>query len=140
MNGFPVKLFALIAIISSVFRLSPAFAEEPPVSVAAPAKLAIQLPQVDREALVEMLGDLRTQLILRKQALLQQVADSQLDGGDALITAIMPGGLLYAGYKKARYENTKSELDRVSEDIEEYSDDILALQSAPVPMAMARLP
>jgi hypothetical protein len=63
-----------------------------------------------------------------------------MDGGDALITAIMPGGLLYASYKKARYENAKSELERVSEDIDEYSDDILALQSAPLPLAMALLP
>jgi len=140
MNDFPGKLFALIAIISSVSLVSPAFAEELPVSVAAPAKLAIQLPQVDRDALVEMVAGLRTQLILRKQELLEVVADSQLDGGDALITAIMPGGLLYAGYKKARYENAKSELDRVSEDIDEYSDDILALQSAALPLAMARLP
>jgi hypothetical protein len=120
--------------------LSPAFAAELPEPVAVPAKLAIQLPEVDRDALVEMLGELRTQLILRKQELLQLAADSQLDGSDALITAIMPGGLLYAGFKKARYENTISELDRVSEDIDEFTDDILALQSAPLPLAMARMP
>jgi hypothetical protein len=140
MRDFRGKLFALIAIISSVSLLSPAFAGELPDPVAAPAKLAIQLPEVDRDALVEMLGELRTRLILRKQELLQLVADSQLDSGDALITAIMPGGLLYAGFKKARYENARSELDRVSEDIDEYSDDILALQSAPLPLAMALLP
>ncbi|MGD8875232.1 MAG: hypothetical protein PVH38_08795 [Gammaproteobacteria bacterium] len=138
MNHFPGKLFALITFIGSVSLLTPAFADELPV--AAPAKFAIQLPQVDRDVLVELVGALRTQLILRKQELLQRVADSQLDGGDALITAIMPGGLLYAGYKKARYENAKSELDRISEDIDEYSDDILALQSAPVPLAMALSP
>jgi hypothetical protein len=108
--------------------------------VTAPAKLAIQLPQVDRDALVEMVAGLRTQLILRKQELLKLVADSQLDGGDALISAIMPGGLLYAGFKKARYENARTELDRVSEDIDEYSDDILVLQSGPLPLAMAPLP
>jgi hypothetical protein len=110
------------------------------VSVNAPAKLAIQLPPVDREALVEKVRQLRTQLILRKQVLLQFVADEQLDGGDAFITVIMPGGLLYAGYKKARCESAKNELDRISADIEEYSDDLLAMQSAPVPLAMAQLP
>ena len=138
MSHFPGKPFALITFISAVSLLSPAFADELPV--AEPAKFAIQLPQVDREVLVELVGALRTQLILRKQELLQRVADSQLDGSDALITAIMPGGLLYAGYKKARYENAKSELDRISEDIDEYSDDILALQSAPLPLAVALLP
>jgi hypothetical protein len=46
----------------------------------------------------------------------------------------MPGGLLYAGYKKIRYEQAKNELARVSANIEEFSGDLLALQpkSAPV--------
>ena len=140
MREFRGKLFALIAIISSVALQSPALAGELNGPVSAPVKLVIQLPEVDRDALVETLGELRTQLILRKQELLQLVADSQLDGGDALISAIMPGGLLYAGFKQARHENARSELDRVSEDIDEYTDDILALQSAPLPLAMAPLP
>jgi hypothetical protein len=140
MRDFRGKLFALLATIGSASLLAPAFAGELPGPVIAPVKLAIQLPEVDRDALVEKLGELRTQLIMRKQELLQRVADSQLDGGDALISAIMPGGLLYAGFKKARYENARTELDRVSEDIDEYSDDILALQSGPLPLAMAPLP
>ena len=140
MRNFPVKLFALIAIICTAFLMQPASAEQLRVSGAAPAQLSIQLPYVDRDALVENVRLLRSRLIQRKQELLQFVADQQLDGGDALITVIMPGGLLYAGYKKARYESAKDELDRVSEDIEEYSDDLLAMQSAPVPLAMALLP
>lgn len=140
MRNFPVKLFALIAIMSTAFLMQPASAEQLRVPGAAPAQLSIQLPYVDRDVLVENVRLLRSRLIQRKQELLQLVADQQLDGGDALITVIMPGGLLYAGYKKARYESAKDELDRVSEDIEEYSDDLLAMQSAPVPLAMALLP
>ena len=83
---------------------------------------------------------LRSQLIQRKQALIQNVADKQLDGKDAVITAIMPGGLLYAGYKKVRYEQAKNELDRVSTDIEEYSGDLVAMQSRAAPVAVAWLP
>jgi hypothetical protein len=140
MRDFRGKLFALLATIGSASLLAPTFAGELPGPVIAPVKLAIQLPEVDRDALIEKLGELRTQLIMRKQELLQRVADSQLDGGDALISAIMPGGLLYAGFKKARYENARTELDRVSEDIDEYTDDILALQSGPLPLAMAPMP
>jgi hypothetical protein len=79
-------------------------------------------------------------LIQRKQELLQMVADKKLDRGDALITVIMPGGLLYAGYKQARYEQAKNELARVSADIEEYSSDILAMQTGIAPVAIAKLP
>jgi len=140
MRNFPGKLFALIAIICTASLMQPVAAEQLSVSGVAPAQLTIQLPYVDRDALVENVRQLRSRLIQRKQELMQLVADQQLDGGDALITIIMPGGLLYASYKKARYESAKNELDRVSEDIEEYSGDLLAMQSAPLPLAMALLP
>jgi hypothetical protein len=52
----------------------------------------------------------------------------------------MPGGLLYAGYKKARYEQAKHELDRVSADIEEFSGDLLAMQSRSTPVMVALQP
>jgi len=140
MRNFPGKLFALIAIVWTASVLQPAFAGELTITGAAPAQLTVQLPYVDRDALVENVRQLRSRLIQRKQELIKLVADKQMDGGDALITLIMPGGLLYAGYKQARYENAKTELDRISEDIEEYSDDLLVMQSAPVPLAMALLP
>ncbi len=140
MSNFSGKLFALIATISTASLVQPASAEQLQVSGAAPAQLTVQLPYVDRDALVEDVRLLRSRLIQRKQELTQLVADKQMDGGDALITVIMPGGLLYASYKKARYESAKNELDRISEDIEEYSDDLLAMQSAPTPLAMALLP
>jgi len=140
MSNSPGKLFALIASICTAPLMQPAAAEPVQVTGAAPAQLTVQLPYVDRDTLLENVRHLRSRLILRKQELLQFVDDEQPDGGDALITIIMPGGLLYAGYKKARYENAKNELERISEDIEEYSDDLLAMQSAPVPLAMALLP
>jgi pyruvate/oxaloacetate carboxyltransferase len=108
--------------------------------MSAPDQLAIQLPDVDIESLIEQVRTMRSQLIQHKQALLQSVADNKLDGSDALITAIMPGGLLYAGYKKARHAQAKKELDRVSADIEEISDDLLAMQSRSAPVVMAQLP
>ena len=53
----------------------------------------------------------------------------------------MPGGLLYAGYKKVRYEQAKNELARVSADIEEFSGDILAMQPRSASVAIvARQP
>ena len=136
------RLFMSTAIFCTAFMLQTAHAEQAP----APAPISdlnqftIQLPDVDREALIEQLRTLRSQLIQRKQALVQSVADKKLDGKDAVITAIMPGGLLYAGYKKVRYEQAKNELARVSTDIEEYSDDLLAMQPSPAQVVVAQLP
>jgi hypothetical protein len=140
MITIPKRLFILIASVSTTFVLSTANAEQAPAFVQAPGQFIIQLPDVDRELLAEQVSLLRSQLIARKQALVQSVADRQLDGGDALITIIMPGGLLYAGYKKARYEQARNELDRVSADIEEFSGDLLAMQSRSAPVVVALQP
>jgi hypothetical protein len=130
-----------IAIFCTAFMLQTAHADQALVPVAAPDHFIIQLPEVDREALVEQVGALRSQLIQLKQVLIQSVADKKLNSNDAIITVIMPGGLLYAGYKKVRYEQAKKELARVSDNIEEFSGDILAMQPRSASVAIvARQP
>ena len=133
------RLFITIAIFCTAFMLETANAEQALAPVSTPDQLAIQLPEIDHETLIDQVRTLRSQLIQRKQVLVQMVADKKLDGGDAFITVIMPGGLLYAGYKKARYEQAKNELARVSADIEEFSGDLLAMQSRSAPVAIAQL-
>jgi len=128
------RLFVPIAIFCTAFMLQTAHAEQ--ALVAAPDQFIIQLPDIDREAPIEQVGALRSQLIQRKQVLVQSVADRKLNSNDAIITVIMPGGLLYAGYKKIRYEQAKNELARVSADIEEFSGDLLAIQSRSAPVVV----
>jgi hypothetical protein len=133
------KLFMSIAIFCSAFMLKTAHPAQALVPVNAPDQFIIQLPDVDRETLIEQVEMLRGRLIQRKQALVQIVADEKLDRSDAIITVLMPGGLLYAGYKKVRYEQAVNELAHVSADIEEFSSDLLALQSRSAPVVVAQL-
>ena len=135
----PNKLFLSLAIFSTAFMLQSAHAEQTLPAVAAPNQFVIQLPDVDREALAEQISVLRSQLIQRKQALIQVIADNELDSSDAVIMTIMPGGLLYAGYKKATCEQAKNELASVSDDIEEFSGDLLAMQTGATSAIIARL-
>jgi len=139
MTRTPNKLFMSLTIFCTAFMLQTAHAEQTLVLVTSPDQFVIQLPDVDREALIEQVKELRSQLIQRKQALIQIIADKKLDSSDAFITTIMPGGLIYAGYKKARYEQAKNELASVNTDIEEFSDDLLAMQYESAPVAIARL-
>ena len=132
------RLFISIAIFCTASMLQTAHAEQAPVLLNTPDQLVIHLPEIDHEALAEQVRTLRSQLIQHKQDLVQIVADKKLDGGDVIITVIMPGGLLYAGYKTARYEHAKRKLARVNADIEEFSSDLLAL-SGSVPVAVAQL-
>mgnify|MGYP001811846298 CR=1 FL=1 len=97
------------------------------VNVVGPQGFITQLQVVDADTLSEQVQVLRSQLILRKQQLVREVGEKQLDSGDALLTVLMPGGLLYAGYKKAVYESARSDLADVSEEITEYSHDLSAL-------------
>lgn len=132
------RLFKTIILFCSVLVLQAANADELPVT--APGQLAVQLPDVDREALCEQLRTLRSQLILRKQELLQIVESQELDGGDAILTAILPGGLLYAGYKQVRHAQANRELDSVSADIEALTGDLLAIESTAARVLVAQLP
>jgi hypothetical protein len=118
--------------------LQTAHAEQAPVTDS--NHLLIHFPDVDHGLLIEQIKTLRSQQIQRKQALVQVVANEKPDGGDAIITIVMPGGLLYAGYKQARYEQAKNELARISANIEESTNDILAMQPMSESVVVALLP
>ncbi len=140
MTRTPYRLHMTFAFLLQTFMLQSAHAEQTLAPASNTHQFTIQLPAVDREALIEQVVRLRSQLIKHKQALVQMVADKKLDGRDAVITAIMPGGLLYAGYKKARYEQARNELASVSTDIQELSADLLSLQSRSAPTVVASVP
>ena len=128
------RLFTASALLGAVFMMQTAHAGQ------APDLRGFDLPDVDREDLIESIETLRSQLIQHRNELVRHVADSKFDGSDALITAILPGGLLYAGYKKARHEQASDELARVRADIEALSIDLLAMQSLSAPVFVAQLP
>lgn len=134
------KTFITIAILCTALVLPAARAGQPQVAGNTPGQLVIQLPVVDREELVDLVRTLRSQLILRKQELVQAVEESDFEGSSAILAAILPGGLLYAGFQKVRHENAMEELEQVNTAIEECSSDILAMQPGPAPVAIAQLP
>ena len=132
------RLSVSAAIFFLVFMQQTAFAENAPVPPVVTGLLGFQLPDVDHEALAEKLDMLRTQLIERREVLTRSLEDEKLDSGDALIAAIMPGGLLYAGYKGLRYERTRDELARLNAEIDEFANDLLAVQAMSAPAAVAQ--
>jgi hypothetical protein len=129
------RLMATV-ILCAVFVLPLARAEQSQATI---GQFAIQLPAVDREELVDLILSLRSHLIVRKQVLVQAVEDSHFEGSDAILAAILPGGLLYAGFQKARHEQAIDELELVNAAIEEYSSDIQAMQPVSSSVAIADL-
>jgi hypothetical protein len=140
MNKISNRLLMSLVIVSSAFLLKTAHAEQALAPVNYPDQFIIQLPDVDRDTLIERVEILRGQLIQRRQALELMVAEKKLDSSDVIITVLMPGGLLYAGYKKVRYQQAVDELAHVNADIEEFSSDLLAMQYSSTPVFVAQVP
>ena len=139
MTKFMNRLFISIAFLCAAFALPTARADQSQVIANTHGSFAIQLPGVDREELVDLVTTLRSRLILRKQELVQTVEDSQFEGSDTILAAILPGGLLYAGFQKVRHEQAMEELDQVNAEIEKYTSDILAMQPDPASIAIVQL-
>ena len=107
------------------------------LTMVGPQGVITRLQVVDADTLAEQVQQLRSELIARKQQLVDEVDEKKLDSGDALLTVLMPGGLLYAGYKKAAYERARNDLAEVSDDISEYSRDLVEIGRRVTPVAIA---
>lgn len=92
--------------------------------------LIYDLQIVDPDRLANDVNKLRSILVQDQQQLTEQVKNKQFDIGDAIITLIVPGGLLYAGYRINELEQIKNKILKMTTEINDYSDDIIALQGS----------
>lgn len=96
---------------------------------------------VNYAKLAEDVETLQNSLVQRQHELIKQVDKKKLNAGDALITVVMPGGLLYAGYRKHELEKAKKLLQAVNVEIKEFANDLLALrQQRNHDLQLAQLP
>jgi hypothetical protein len=96
------------------------------VETTGPRGLVGQVPDVDPQQLAENIEVLRDELLENQQQLVRTVEKTRMGAGDAVITAIMPGGLLYAGYRKREHSRARTALAAVSAAIEELTRDLAA--------------
>lgn len=75
----------------------------------------------------------------REQQISKYLDDKQMDSKDAVIAAIMPGGLLYAAVRKNNLEQAKTRLAEVTEVLNELSYDLLAIQTKVNTLTVAQL-
>ena len=148
MHPIRFHFFPLLAFAAALLMAKSAVAEDTVslqsddrragvVTMVGPQGFITQLQVVDANTLTEQVQVLRSDLIVRKQQLVEEVDEKKMDSGDALLTVLMPGGLLYAGYKKAAYERARNDLAEVSEDISEYSRDLAVIGKRVTPVAIA---
>ena len=100
------------------------------------------IQKIDPVLLAEDVEKLRGAFIRHQHKLIQQVENKQLKASDAIITILIPGGLFYAGYRKQELEQAKDALLAVTAEIEELSNDLIALHAQDIthPLRLAQLP
>jgi hypothetical protein len=88
----------------------------------------VDLPALNHNQLLGLIRTYQDSLVQREEALTKFLDEHQLDVKDALITVIMPGGLLYAAVKKGNLEQAQAELAEINDDMDELARDLLAMQ------------
>jgi len=99
----------------------------------------VDLPAVSYK---QMTGQIRIYLAAlthRETEITKYLDENRLDAKDALITAIMPGGLLYAAIRKGDLEIARDELADIIKTMDELSNDLLAMQVVGRELTMAQL-
>ncbi|MDD3447903.1 MAG: hypothetical protein PHF72_02575 [Gammaproteobacteria bacterium] len=123
-------------MLGSLIAAHAVVAGEPAVPVTAPfpvveSGLAWQMPApLPVAELLAQVRSLRSGLREESDALATRIEARRFGAKDALIAAIMPGGLLYAAFRKHSADQARKELDSVSAELEELNHDLLALRVA----------
>ena len=97
------------------------------------------LPAVNNKQLVGLLRNYQEALTQREQEITRYLDENRLDTADVLITVIVPGGLIYAAVRKANLEEARAELTEITNDMDELSRDLLAMQAGTGGLTLAQL-
>lgn len=86
-----------------------------------------QLVQVEKHKLAVYMDRTHVALEQKLTHLQQRATELVFTKIDLLITAVMPGGLFYAAYRKVNIENNKYMLAKVDNDLDELLGDMMQL-------------
>lgn len=90
--------------------------------------LTTNLPTLPRAELKAQLAELQAELGERKAELSVEEEESRFDAKDAVITLVMPGGLLYAAFRQQQHHQTASQFEQVSDQLDELRSDLIAFR------------
>jgi len=126
------QICALLALLSASFYLSaseatPGILTTPDtvwVEVNPQNGLITALPTVTPDRLIQQMGSLRSDLQGRKARLSRKAEAKKFTTKDGIITAILPGGLLYAAVKKQRHWQAVSKVKMVDKQLADLNQNL----------------
>ena len=98
----------------------------------------VMVPHIDIDVLVDEMVALKGTLKHDEQVLARKVEEKRMSGNDKVIAFLMPGGMLYAAYKKSAHATAVKEHERVTERLKEATTDIVTLTAVSGPITVAQ--
>jgi hypothetical protein len=132
------KILLIALILGGIFTTTDTLAEERIIQQD-PAGFCISLPQVEPISLTQHIREWRASLEAQQLALEERIERLKFNTMDALITLVMPGGLLYAIVKRSKQVQRRETLSLLTRDIEQLTGDLQTLGSVSVTMQVAAL-
>lgn len=101
--------------------------------------LMVQIPAPVTGKLLDQVRQLRTSLLDRQVELGEIAEETSFDVADTLIAVILPGGLIYASYRKLSHDRAQDRLASVNRELSDLSKGLLLLKAERGETAVALL-
>lgn len=98
----------------------------------------VMMPDINIDALVDDIARLKIALRHDEKLLAEQVEQKRVTGNDKVISFLMPGGLIYAAYKKNAHSRAVQDHELVVSQLKEISTDLTALMAISGPVVVAK--
>lgn len=102
------------------------------------AGFTIMEPSINIDGLVDDVFSLKITLKRDEKRLSHQAEQKRFTGNDSLLSFLLPGGMLYAAYKKSAHSNAVREHKLVSSNLLDITADLVALTTIAGPIMVAK--
>jgi hypothetical protein len=90
--------------------------------------ISVNLPTLPRSELKARLAALQARLRHQKAELTLNEEEARFDAKDAVITLVMPGGLVYAAFRQQQHHQAVGQFEQVSARLEDLRSDLVAFR------------
>lgn len=126
------QLGAILALLPASICLQAAELDDQAVwmQVDQQTGLIAEFPAVGRAEVIQDMGMLRSDLSEQRDELAHEADKKKFSVQDGVITAVMPGGLLYAAVRKQQHMQALTELHAVESQLDQLTSDSIEFTSA----------
>lgn len=106
--------------------------------------LAIQQPSISQTEILSTLTQAH-RLLSAQEIVAKTIVEEHDAGKNMVVAAIMPGGIIYLAYKQGKFENAKTKLSNIENELTDLDTDAVTLykqvyQPTRQPILVARYP